>query len=329
MRGLMHSHPPIHPLTHLHESTVDQLALVPEAERSDSVRSMEMITMQAAIKHGIGSDRHLKVSSRLGELDKNAPATFESKAGEAFAHFMNGVLTTGAKAEEEKPDRTKLQTPSVQQAKEGFDSAVVHGTRSWLDANLLTQDPIKNRMGTLYTFHFYGMFSFLAQNKTASVELEESFGGEAALTQAIEEYDFHVDEKLHKEIGYKEAVLRNGTILAPLLFRFGALRSYETWLEKTLHALQEIGPFTDYVSESVEVHHLVLHSGAPICVWCGFEDDAWRILAATGLAEWTDTGMDAYWATASAAFPFSKTHMRVFIHTPTRPHTHTRAQSRT
>ena len=108
--------------------TVDQLALVPEAERSDSVRSMEMITMQAAIKHGIGSDRHLKVSSRLGELDKNAPATFESKAGEAFAHFMNGVLTTGAKAEEEKPDRTKLQTPSVQQAKEGFDSAVVPHT---------------------------------------------------------------------------------------------------------------------------------------------------------------------------------------------------------
>ena len=179
-------------------------------------------------------------------------------------------------------------------------------------------------------------------NKTARIKVEESFGGEPALAQAIEEYDFHVDGAVHKETGLKADLFRLSTVLPSLLLRFGALRSYETWLEKSLQAFQEIGPFTDYVLELHEVVGVTLNTGAPILVICGFEDDARGILAVTGLAEWTDIGMDALWATTSAAFPFGRSHTRraiIYARThahiynctraPTLPYTFTRTQWRT
>ena len=131
----------------------EQLALVSEAQRSDSVRSMEMTTLQAAFVYDVGSDRHLNLSVRLGELEKDAPATFDSKCGEGMAHMMNGFFATGMAVHKEKPDRTQVQPPSVQQAKEGFDLCVVQRVRSQLDAKLLTQDPIKKRFMTLHGFH--------------------------------------------------------------------------------------------------------------------------------------------------------------------------------
>ena len=168
--------------------------------RSNSVRSMEMMTMNAAWIHDVGSARQLKLSKRMGELDKDAQATFDSKLGEGLTHWMDGLFISGVKVEEEKPDCTKLKTPSVHQAKEGFSLAVVKCARSWLDAKLLTQDPIQKRYVTLGAFHLYGMYGFSVQTKAACIELEESFGGEAGLTQAMEEYDFHVDGPPHKEI---------------------------------------------------------------------------------------------------------------------------------
>ena len=208
-----------------------------------------------------------------------------------MAHWMKGMLASGVTIHQEKPDRTKVQTPSVQQAKEAFELAVVKCNRPNLDAKLLTQDPIKQRYIPLRTFHLYGAYGFLVENKTAFVELEESYGGEAALTQAIEEYDFHVDGPVHKETGSKVDVFRTSNLLAPLLLRFGALRSYETWLNKTLKAFQEIGPFAEYAAELHEVSAVGCLSGAPIAVMCGFEDDARRILAATGLIYGTHTNV--------------------------------------
>ena len=273
--------------------------------------------MNAAWMHDVGSARQLKLSARMGELNKGAPATFDSKIGEALAHFMNGLSASIAKVHQEKPN---LQTPSVQQAKEGFDLAVVQTNRQILDMKLLTQDPVKKRYATLWLFHFHGMYGYLVQNHRARVEDEERMGGEAALTQAIEEYDFHVDGPLHKETGAKIDVIRMSPILAPLLLRFGALRSYQTWLNKTLQAFQEIGPFTDYVSELMEVFSVNLFVGTPIGILCGFEDDARQILAATGLAEWTDTGMEVLWAPVSASLQFGRSHTRVFAYTYTRTH---------
>ena len=225
---------------------------------------------------------------------------------------MSGFSASGIKGHQEKPDRTKVQSPSVQQAKEGFDLAVVQCIRSYIDASLLTQDPVKKRVVTLFTFQQCGLFGFLVHNRTARIELEESIGYEAVLTQAVEEYDFRVDGPVQKETGIKSDVFRGSNHLPLLLLRFGALRSYETWFQKTLQAFQELGPFTDYVSEFTEVYYAALANGAPTIVLCGFEDDAGRILAATGLAEWTDTGMDALWTNLAAGFPFRKshTHMR-------------------
>ena len=290
--------------------------------------------MNAAWMHDVGSARHLKLSARMGELNKGAPATFDSKVGEVLAHWMNGLSLSGVKVHQEKPDRTKLQTPSVQQAKEGFELAVVQTTRQVLDVKLLTQEPVKKRYATLWFFHVHGIYAYLVHNHRARVEDEESIGGEAALTQAIEEYDFHVDGPVHKEISNKYDLFRASFILPPLLLRFGALRSYKTWLNKTLQAFQEIGPFTDYVSELTEVFLVNFSCGTPIGILCGFEGDARQILAATGLAEWTDTGMEALWAPVSASLPFGRSHMRVFAYTYTRTHapTHERlnasAQSR-
>ena len=65
-------------------------------------------------------------------------------------------------------------------------------------------------------FHVNGMFSFLAQNKTARIELEESIGGDVALTQAIEEYDFHLDGPVYKEVGNKQDVFRSSIFCAAL-----------------------------------------------------------------------------------------------------------------
>ena len=207
-----------------------------------------------------------------------------------MAHYVAGCAACGQF--EVEPDRAKRQPPSAQQAKEAFDLVVVQCTRSVMDMKLLTQDPIKKRFVTLLTFQVYGQLCFSGHHtKSARIELEESYGGEVALTQAIEGYDFHVDGPVHKEIGIRVDVFRGGLFLPPLLLRFGALRSYETWLQKTLRAFQEIGSFTDYASEFLEVWWLVFMCGAPTGVLCGFEDDAGRLLAVTGLAEWADTGM--------------------------------------
>ena len=292
------------------------------------MRSMAKMTMNAAWSHDMGSNRHLKLCARMGELEKDAPATFDSKVGEGLAQFMIGLSSSGAKFQEEKPDRTKLRTPSVQQANEGFEVAVVQCTRSFLQAAELTQDPIKKRFVTLMIFVIYGLYiyGFKVHNKTASIELEANYGGEAALTKAIEEYEFHVDGPLHKEVGPKFDVFRMSTVLPPLLFRFGALRSYETWLKKTLQAFQEIGPFTEYISEYEEVFHVNFAAGAPIGVLCGFEDDARRLLVVTGLAEWTDTGMDAFWATLSTGIAHCKSN--IFRRTHARMHARTHARTR-
>ena len=177
-----------------------------------------MTTLQAAFFHDVGSDRHLNLSVRLGELEKDAPATFDSKCGESMAHMMNGFFATGMAVHKEKPDRTQVQPPSVQQAKEGFDLCVVQRVRSQLDAKLLTQDPIKKRFMTLYGFDSYGLYGFLVHNRTASIELEKQIGGEAALTQAIEEYDFHVDGPVYKEIGSKVDLFRGSCLLPPHTF---------------------------------------------------------------------------------------------------------------
>ena len=85
--------------------------------------------MIVASTYDIGSTRQLKLAARLGELEKDAPATFESKIGEAVDQFMNGLAAVGITFHQEKPDRTKLRTPSAQQAQEGFDLVVVQGTR--------------------------------------------------------------------------------------------------------------------------------------------------------------------------------------------------------
>ena len=121
-RARIPNHPPANSPNPTYASAVDQLALIPEAKRSDSVRSMEKMTMQAAWMHDMGSDRHLKLSARLGELE-DALATSESKLGEAMAHWMAGAAAFGLF--EVEPDRSKRQPPSAQQAKEGFDMAVV------------------------------------------------------------------------------------------------------------------------------------------------------------------------------------------------------------
>ena len=112
----------------------------------------------------MGSDRHLKVSTRSGKVGKHAQATYESKFGEAMAECVSGIFATGVKVEQEKPDRAKVQTPSVQRAHEGFNLFVVQSTRALFEATLLTQDPIKKRRMKLGMFHVNGMFSFLAQN---------------------------------------------------------------------------------------------------------------------------------------------------------------------
>ena len=286
--------------------------------------------MQAAWKHDMGSDRQLKLSARLGELETDAPATFESKLGEALAHYMAGCAACGLF--EVEPDRAKRQPPSAQQAKEAFDLALVQCNRSVMDMKLLTQDPIKKRFVTLDTFQIYGQLCFSGHHtKSVRIELEESYGGEVALTQAIEGYDFHVDGPVHKEIGPQFDYFRIGNLLPPLLLRFGALRSYETWLQKTLRAFQEIGPFTDYASEFVEVWFVAFISGAPTGVLCGFEDDAGRLLAVTGLAEWADTGMDAFWTTMSAALGHRKYNacacVRTCTQAITRTHMHTRTRT--
>ena len=285
--------------------------------------------MQAAWRHDMGSDRQLKLSARLGELETDAPATFESKLGEGMAHWVAGCAACGVF--EVEPDRAKRQPPSAQQAKEAFDLALVQYTRSTMDAEPLTQDPIKKRYAILSTFYAYGQLCFSGHlTESVRIELEESYGGEVALTQAIEGYDFHVDGPVHKEGGPQFDHFRMGALLPPLLLRFGALRSYETWLQKTLRAFQEIGPFTDYASELAEVYFVALIGGAPNGVLCGFEDDARRLLAVTGLAEWADTGMDAFWTTfLSTGLTFCKYNACACVRTCTQARTHTHMHTRT
>ena len=138
------------------------------------MQSMERMMIQAAYLHDLGSTRHRNLKVRLDELEKNVPATFESKLGENLAHFMSGLAASGAAiVHEEKPDRTIVQPPSVQQAEEAFDF-IVQSIRSYLDANLLTQDPIKKRYSTLSTFHQCGLFALMAHNKTATIEVANS-----------------------------------------------------------------------------------------------------------------------------------------------------------
>lgn len=100
-----------------------------------------------------------------------------------------------------------------------------------------------------------GVPSTRASTLQGRLDAETSWGGEATLVAAVEEYEFAVDGPVYKSMGARLDYNRGGCTMAPLLLRFGALGGYRTWFDKMIAAFQVIGlPMSkEYGSEFCEV----------------------------------------------------------------------------
>ena len=108
--------------------TTDLLALVPEEQRGEeAVRAFEIKCLGAAWPRDLGSARSVEVGERIAELSAGGEATWDSKVGEAAAHFGRGMGLCGWLARlGVLPERA---SPSWEHLAEGYEALVIDASR--------------------------------------------------------------------------------------------------------------------------------------------------------------------------------------------------------
>ena len=152
------------------------------------------------------------------------------------------------------------------------------------------------------TFGQFGGIGYLFATTRAStlstwLEVEASFGGEAALVAAVEGYRYNVDGTVYKMTGSKFDSFRCGLVVGPLLLRYGALRTYRTWHTETASAFQNIGlaESRQYASEHMDIWCHVFLGYFSIGLACGYEADVKCLLDAVGFSDWQGEGFELFW----------------------------------
>jgi len=206
-------------------------------------------------------------------------------------------------------ERGEWPNPSWDHAEEMFDVMVKDGADPLLEALALADTPEKQRLVRMCLFVPYSYFVAWNRPSTlaARIELEELWGGEAKLVEAMEEYDFHGDGPVQKTVA-KVDIFRFGVYMMPVLLRYGNLTSYKSWLRKNLAVYQEVGvaETKDFSIDWCEIAHPVWKTSVPLMIQCGLEADCAALQDATGMSQWDEAeGFLALWAPFSTSITFT------------------------
>ena len=252
--------------------------------------------------------------ARLAELTASQPATFESKLGEQNTSWNKEVGPPWGFLGSMIPEfaeRSVWPNPSWDHLAEALEGSV-KSFDFLREAALLTEDPILRGLSTLsIVFGPAQLWTMSHSEKWTSYD----YGGEKALVDIVNAYEYRTHSPVFKSIGSKFDHFLGGMWVSMAALHYGALDSVRTYAKKATAAFLEVGLAKSHAYNDMSMEIWVfLTSALPPILSVGERATAVSVLAAAGFG-WDDVGFEACWPGIETAFGALGTFPKATFHT--------------